>query len=172
MHCSENSRIFRDEADQTLPVTEFCEIYNWKIKFSYLSRNIQLQVTFGLLHLGKSGSFCHSVGHKNCLDPRPCSKLDIQVSEARRLPSSGVHIPWIPTHRQEGIQGAYVGNPEEGSLLVPWRLRHPPVGHCDTSTRTIRHCNDSPHVVLRPCDPTSAIRLDSGFFVQGVFVGA
>ncbi len=28
---------------------------------------------------------------------------------------------------------------------VPWRLRHPPVGHCDTPTRTIRHCNDSPH---------------------------
>jgi hypothetical protein len=55
---------------------------------------------------------------------------------------------------------------------VPWRLRHPTVGHCDTPTRTIRHCNDSPHVVLRPCDPTSAIRLDSGFFVQGVFLGA
>jgi hypothetical protein len=30
-------------------------------------------------------------------------------------------------------------------LAVPWRLRHPPVGHCDTPTRTIRHCNDSPH---------------------------
>ncbi len=30
-------------------------------------------------------------------------------------------------------------------LAVPWRLRHPPVGHCDTTTRTIRHCNDSPH---------------------------
>ncbi len=28
---------------------------------------------------------------------------------------------------------------------VPWRLCHPPVGHCDTPTRTIRHCNDSPH---------------------------
>ncbi len=28
---------------------------------------------------------------------------------------------------------------------VPWRLRHPPVGHCDTPTRTIWHCNDSPH---------------------------
>ncbi len=35
-------------------------------------------------------------------------------------------------------------------------MRHPPVGHCDTPTRTIRHCNDSPHVMLRPCDPTSA----------------
>jgi hypothetical protein len=57
-------------------------------------------------------------------------------------------------------------------LMVPWRLRHPPVGHCDTPTRTIWHCNDSPHVMLWPCDPTSAIRLDSGFFVQGVFVGA
>ncbi len=28
---------------------------------------------------------------------------------------------------------------------VPWRLRHPPFRHCDTLTRTIRHCNDSPH---------------------------
>ncbi len=55
------SRIFRDAADQTLPVTEFSEICNWKIKFSYLSRNFQLKVTFGLLHLGKSGSFRHSV---------------------------------------------------------------------------------------------------------------
>jgi hypothetical protein len=61
VHCGENSRIFRDAADQTLPVTEFSEIYNWKIKFSYLSRNIQWQVTFGLLHLRKSGSFRHSV---------------------------------------------------------------------------------------------------------------
>jgi hypothetical protein len=62
VHCGENSRIFRDAADQTLPVTEFSEIYNRKIiKFSYLSWNIQLQVTFGLLHLGKSGSFRHSV---------------------------------------------------------------------------------------------------------------
>jgi hypothetical protein len=61
MHCGENSRIFQDTADQTLPVTEFSEIYNWKIKFSYLSRNIQLQVTSDLLNLGKSGSFCHSV---------------------------------------------------------------------------------------------------------------
>ncbi len=57
----ENSRIFRDAADQTLPVTEFSEIYYWKIKFSYLSRNIPLQVTFFLLHLGKSGRFRHSV---------------------------------------------------------------------------------------------------------------
>jgi hypothetical protein len=30
-------------------------------------------------------------------------------------------------------------------VSVPWQLRHPPVGHCDTLTRTIRHCNDSPH---------------------------
>ncbi len=65
VHCGENSRIFIDAADQTLPVTEFSKIYNWKIKFSYLSRNIQLQVTFGLLHLGKSGSFRHSVETKN-----------------------------------------------------------------------------------------------------------
>jgi hypothetical protein len=28
---------------------------------------------------------------------------------------------------------------------VPWRLRHPPFRHCDTPTRTIWHCNDSPH---------------------------
>ncbi len=61
LHCGENSRIFRDAGDQTLPVTEFSEIYDWKIKFSYLSRNIQLKVTFSLLHLGKSGSFRHSV---------------------------------------------------------------------------------------------------------------
>ncbi len=33
---------------------------NWTIKFSYLSRNIRLQVKSGLLHLGKSGSFRHS----------------------------------------------------------------------------------------------------------------
>jgi hypothetical protein len=45
---------------------------------------------------------------------------------------------------------------------VPWRLRHPPVGHSDTPTRTIRHCNDSPHVMLRPCNTTSAIQLDPG----------
>jgi hypothetical protein len=57
-------------------------------------------------------------------------------------------------------------------FTVPWRLRHPPVEHSDTPTRTIQHCNDSPHVMLRPCDPTSAIRLDSGFFIQGVFVRA
>jgi hypothetical protein len=61
VHCSKNFPIFRDAADQTLPVTEFSEIYHLKIKFSYLSRNIQLQVTFGLLHLEKSGSFRHSV---------------------------------------------------------------------------------------------------------------
>jgi hypothetical protein len=61
VHCGKNFRIFRDTADQTLPVTEFSDIYNWKITLSYLSRNIQLQVTFGLLHLGKSRSFRHSV---------------------------------------------------------------------------------------------------------------
>ncbi len=31
IHCGENSQIFRDAADQTLPVTEFSKIYNWKI---------------------------------------------------------------------------------------------------------------------------------------------
>ncbi len=51
MHCGKNFLIFRDAADQTLPVTEFFEIYILKIKFSDLSRNIQLQVTFGLQHL-------------------------------------------------------------------------------------------------------------------------
>jgi hypothetical protein len=61
VHCGENSRIFRDAADQTLPVTEISGICNLKIKFSYISRNFQLQVTFGLLHLGKSRSFRHSV---------------------------------------------------------------------------------------------------------------
>ncbi len=60
-HCGKNFRIFQDAADQTLPVTEFSEIYIWIIKFSYLSRNIPLQVTYGLLHLGKSGTFRHSV---------------------------------------------------------------------------------------------------------------
>jgi hypothetical protein len=59
-HCGENSRIFRDAADQTLPVTEYSEIDNLISFFSYIFRKIQLQVTFGLLHLGKSGSFCHS----------------------------------------------------------------------------------------------------------------
>jgi hypothetical protein len=68
IHCGKNFRIFRDAADQTLPVTEFSEIYNWKIKVSYLFQNIQLQVTFALLHLGKSGSFRHSVplGYRVC----------------------------------------------------------------------------------------------------------
>ncbi len=28
-HCGENSRIFQDAADQTLPVTEYSEIDNW-----------------------------------------------------------------------------------------------------------------------------------------------
>jgi hypothetical protein len=51
VHCGKNFRIFRDAADQTLPVTEFSEIYYRKMKFSYPSRNITLQVTFGLLHL-------------------------------------------------------------------------------------------------------------------------
>ncbi len=31
------------------------------------------------------------------------------------------------------------------SASVPWWLGHPPFRHCDTPTRTIRHCNDSPH---------------------------
>jgi hypothetical protein len=57
----ENSRIFRDAADQTLPVSEYSEIDNWIQFFSYIFRKYQLQVTFGLLHLGKSGSFRHSV---------------------------------------------------------------------------------------------------------------
>jgi hypothetical protein len=61
LHCGKNFRIFWDAADQTLPVTGFSKINHWKIKFNYLSRNIQLQVMFGLLHLGKSGSFRHSV---------------------------------------------------------------------------------------------------------------
>jgi hypothetical protein len=58
---------------RTLPVTEFSEIYNSKIKSSYLSRNIQLQVTFGLLHLGKSGSLRHSVSMRilNCTEHVP-----------------------------------------------------------------------------------------------------
>jgi hypothetical protein len=69
VHCGKNFQIFREAADQTLPVTEFSEIYNRKIKLSYLSRNIQLQITFGLLHLGKSGSFRHSdtVATTSCL---------------------------------------------------------------------------------------------------------
>ncbi len=55
--------------------------------------------------------------------------------------------------------------------MVPWWLSYPLVGHCDTPTRTIQHCNDSPHVMLRPCDTISAIRLDTRFFIKGVFVG-
>jgi hypothetical protein len=55
---------------------------------------------------------------------------------------------------------------------VPWWLGHPPVGHCDTLTRTIRHCSNSPHVMLRPCNTTSAIWWESGFFIQGYFIGA
>jgi hypothetical protein len=41
------------EMQQTkrLPLTEFSEIYNRKINFSHLSRNIQLQGTCGPLHL-------------------------------------------------------------------------------------------------------------------------
>ncbi len=31
------------------------------------------------------------------------------------------------------------------NLRMPWWLGHPPFRHCDTPTRTIRHCNDSPH---------------------------
>jgi hypothetical protein len=61
LHCEENSWIFRNAADQTLPVTEYSEIDNGIKIFSYIFRKIQLQVTFGLLHLGKSGSFRHSV---------------------------------------------------------------------------------------------------------------
>jgi hypothetical protein len=51
LHYGKNFRIFRDAADQTLPVTEFSEIYNWEIKFSYLSRNIQLQVTLQVVYM-------------------------------------------------------------------------------------------------------------------------
>ncbi len=37
------------------------------------------------------------------------------------------------------------GKKEEDNLRVPWWLGHPPFRHCDTPTRTIRHCKDSPH---------------------------
>ncbi len=39
---------------------------------------------------------------------------------------------------------------------VSWWLGHPSVVYCDTLTRTIRHCNDSPPVMLQPCNTTSA----------------
>jgi hypothetical protein len=55
---------------------------------------------------------------------------------------------------------------------VLWTLVQPPVRHCDTSTRTIWHCNILTPVMLRPCDTTSAIQLDSRFFVQANFAGA
>ncbi len=44
--------------------------------------------------------------------------------------------------------GSYWLETRRGSQMynmVPGWLRHPPVGHCDTPTRSIRHCNDSPH---------------------------
>ncbi len=40
VHCGENSRIFRDAADQTLPVTVYSEIDNWILNFwFYISEN-------------------------------------------------------------------------------------------------------------------------------------
>ncbi len=39
-HCGENSQIFPDAADQTLPVTEYSEIDNWNLIFQwYISQN-------------------------------------------------------------------------------------------------------------------------------------
>jgi hypothetical protein len=62
---------FSDAADQTLPVTEFSEIY----EFSYVFRKIQLQVTFGLLHLGKSGSFRHYVRGQELSNKQPLNRV-------------------------------------------------------------------------------------------------
>ncbi len=64
-----------------------------------------------------------------------------------------------------------VPNPQEtpyfwGAMIIS----PPPARHCDSSTHTIRHCNDLTPVMLRPCDTMSAIRSDSGFFVQANFV--
>jgi hypothetical protein len=39
LHYGENSRIFLHESDKKFPVTNYFEIDNWKIFFSYLSRN-------------------------------------------------------------------------------------------------------------------------------------
>ncbi len=58
------------------------------------------------------------------------------------------------------------------TITALWLLVHSPVGHYYTSTRTIWHCNDSTPVMLRPCDTTSAIQLDYGFFIQANFIGA
>ncbi len=71
-------------------------------------------------------------------------------------------LPWCKFNLPISLQLLY------GALMI---APPPPVGHCDTLTCTIRHCNDLPHVMLRPCNTTSAIRLDSIFVFQGVFVG-
>jgi hypothetical protein len=57
VHSGENSQIFQDAADQMLPVTEYSEIDNIIYFFSHIFWKIQLQIAFGLLHLGKSGVF-------------------------------------------------------------------------------------------------------------------
>ncbi len=44
-HCGENSRIFRDAADQTLPVTEFSEIKNLLPAPAHDSRSVLLEKT-------------------------------------------------------------------------------------------------------------------------------
>jgi hypothetical protein len=67
LHCGENSRIFRDAANQTLPVTEYSKIENWFNIKLYIFRKIQLQVTFGLLYLGKSVSFFFLTQDNTCL---------------------------------------------------------------------------------------------------------
>jgi hypothetical protein len=48
------------------------------------------------------------------------------------------------------------------TLSVPWHLCHPPVGRSDTPTRTIRHCNDSPHKCfhIETSDPTGVGQSD------------
>jgi hypothetical protein len=54
---------------------------------------------------------------------------------------------------------------------VPWRLHHPPVGHCDTPTHTIRHCNDSPPCHAAALRPNFSYMIRLRIFRPGCFHG-
>ncbi len=114
IHSTKNFRIFRDAADLTLPFTEFSEIYNWKIKLSYLSRNIQLQVTLGLLHLGKSRSLRHSVGFLHIFPWAEYVTPQSRKTKWRPCTDLGILIRWPVVYIVAGQAAPLQGLPSGG----------------------------------------------------------